>query len=240
MEVCQYNVGIVDDEQPAINRVREAIQRLGNFNVVLETTEALKAMELLSNTSIQILFLDYHMPNINGLMIAEEAVEKGIAVVFISGDPLKAIEGYEINAVDFIQKPFTEFRISKALKRAISRIESEESKTPFPTKILIKESNKQSLIHIDVNEILYFTGANKYTEVITILGSKYLINTKLKTLEIRYGKRFLRIHRSYLINIAHIYRISGLSVEMIDHSELEVGRLYREQVLEYIVKHHLT
>jgi two-component system response regulator AlgR len=239
MEIREYKVGIVDDEQPAINLIKLMIKPLGKYRVLFESNDAIKGLGLINKSEIDILFLDYHMPGANGLMLAEEAMKKAIAVIFVSADPSMAIEGFEVNSVDFIQKPFTQSRLNKALKRALEKLNRVNFTDQSPTNIIVKESNHKAFINLDITDIIYFQGANQYTELVTKFGEKYINSSKLKTLEFRYQRYLVRIHKSTLVNKREIVKITNTHVIMSNKMEFEIGKVYRTELAMFIDNHQL-
>lgn len=218
-------VVLVDNEKPLLDELDyllkkyEYIQVLGTFT---DSVDALKNIEILKPDAV---FLDIDMPILSGLNLAREimTIDNTISIIFITGFNTYAVEAFEINAVDYIVKPVSIDRLDLTIDKLNTMNESRLLKQSPKTDIidLLEDDNIFDFRKIAVfdgeeyhlissEDILYIQVESKYTDVIT---KNKIYNTK-KTLdfwEIRLKKRgFFRCHRSYIINLKHIIKISPM------------------------------
>lgn len=239
MESQEYKIGIVDDEIASLNTIKANLENSGSFVVHFAVNNPEKCLQLVNDNPPDILLADYQMPKIDGLIIANEVMTKNIPVIFISGHPEKAIEGYEVDAVDFLMKPFTKSRLIKALNKAVKKLDQNGLGTYSMPEILVKDFGHKRMVNIKLAEILYFKGGEQYTSIFYSSGAEYFINTPLKGLEKKFGYPFLRVHKSYLININRILKMSQFYVELDNGERIGVGRSYKQSLIDYIDKYSI-
>jgi DNA-binding LytR/AlgR family response regulator len=202
---------IVDDEYPAREELRYLLRSFPEVEVVGEAAEAQEALELIKNIDYDLCFLDIKMPGPTGIdLVSElERVSHRPAVIFITAYPDFAVKAFDLDAVDYLLKPFDEARLGRALQRLLERGPenfggahipvSEAERSPGIDKIPVPHHDRTVLL--DVDEIVYATAARGYSYLMTAQG-RHLVSHSLTKLERRLGSRhFFRTHRGYLINL---------------------------------------
>lgn len=177
-----------------------------NIRIVGEASNGLEVMQLVQNKSPQVVFIDIDMPIQDGISTAKQLKElyPSLGIVFITGFTKYAIDAFDINAIDYIVKPFDPVRMYKCIGK-INRILGQENPNDMT---LLKINTGYQVIKDD--QILYFTSEKKMTKVMLVNAKEggILINETLKSLENRIcQKKFVRTHRSYIVNISHINKI---------------------------------
>jgi DNA-binding LytR/AlgR family response regulator len=228
---------IIDDEPLGIKLIKAHLDKLESFEVVGECKSALKAVEYLRTEKIDLIFLDINMPEISGIDFLKTLSDPPYVIITTAYREY-AIEGYELDVVDFLLKPISFERFLKAINRYCNRTRTSPVKegnnsdeTDEKKHIYIQDGKNTFKLLYD--DIIYFEGYGEYVKVITI-NKNYLVRDTLVEFEHRLSSDFfLRIHKSYLINIRKILGFSTIHV-MLKSNELPIGRVYREKVMNIL------
>lgn len=238
---------IVDDEYPAREELRFLLRSFPEVEVVGEAAEAGEALELIRNIRYDLCFLDVKMPGISGLDLVRELakVPHRPAVIFVTAYPDFAVEAFDLDAVDYLLKPFDEARLARALQRIIERAHDTEvpAHLPEPGEQVVDKipvPAKDRTILVDAAKVLYATAARGYSYLVTD-GGRYLVPYSLTDLERRLGARFFRTHRAHLINLDRVVAIEpdfkGTLRVLLDDSESRVPVSRRQaRVLKQILR----
>ncbi len=216
---------IVDDEPLAISLLENYVRKIPFLELVFSAENPITALEYIRNNSCDLIFLDIQMPELNG-----------ISFMKIMGDTHKyilttayseyAMEGYEHHVVDYLLKPVTFDRFYKSIIKAQERFSfSENKKEPY---FFVKSSGQQHRIHY--NEILYIESIKDYVNIRTA-DQEYIVLDTLKSLENQLSENFIRIHKSFIINLDKIKSI-GAKKLMLAEQEIPIGDSYRANLLE--------
>ncbi len=211
---------IADDEEPARILLREMISAHPHLQLVGEATDGLEAVELARTQAPDLLLLDVQMPRLDGFEVLE-LVDPRIGVVFVTAYDRYALRAFEVNAVDYLLKPFTEARFAQALERAERRLGTQRSVSAsalsaaarpagsFPARIVIKDGARVELL--PVAELDYARAQGDYVELVSGRRS-WLKEQTLRDLEAALDPaRFVRLHRSYIIQGDRLARIEPAS-----------------------------
>ncbi len=235
---------IVDDEPLALDVLETYIERLPSFELVARCENALQAFEVLSHETVDIMFLDIQMPQLTGIDFLKSLSNPPL-VIFTTAYPNYAIEGFELNVMDYLLKPISFERFMKAVNKALSQLElQQESATANNAVehnedanfIFVKADKK--LIKINFAEILYIEGLKDYV-IIKMATTRVITLQTMKSLEDKLPPSiFKRIHRSYIVNLDKITAVIGNMVE-VDKKHLPIGKNYREELLDIVNKNRL-
>ena len=238
----RINTLIVDDEPLALDVMETYIAKMPELELVKRCVNAFEANEALSQNQIDLMFLDIQMPQLTGIDFVKTLTNPPM-VIFTTAFPNYAIEGFELDAVDYLLKPISAERFMKAANKAIEQIkmrnrpEGSEQEADF---IFVKADKK--FIKIKYQDILYIEGLKDY--VIIRMGTGRVVTLQtMKSLEDKLpAKYFKRIHRSYIAGLEKINAIVGNQVEIIENGKpklLPIGKNYREELLELVNKNRL-
>jgi len=233
---------VIDDEQPAINRLAHYIGSTPGLEFIGSETDPMKAQVMLSSSPSlpDILFLDIEMRGVSGMKLAEMVMNK-TQVIFTTGHSQFAADAYRVNAADYLLKPVSHHQFLEAVAKArASIIKLIPDAGAVVRMLFLKDSLTNQTHNINQNEIVYIKSIGNYSIVYLIDNSKVMHHMLLKRLQLQlWGERFVRIHKSYVININHIkfYQKNG-TVELINDIKLQVGRTYRKNLKENIRKAH--
>ena len=239
------NTIIVDDEPLAQDVLETYIEKMPELNLVMKCSNALEANEALKNHQIDLMFLDIQMPQLTGIDFLKTLTNPPL-VIFTTAYPNYAIEGFELNALDYLLKPISLERFMKSVNKAMDQLElqNRDSSPSTPEKqqeyIFVKADKK--LIKINYSDILYIEGLKDYV-IIRMDKSRVITLQTMKSLEDKLPQgQFKRIHRSYIVNVTKINAIVGNMVEMMEKGQpkhLPIGKNYREELLQIINKNRL-
>jgi len=225
---------IIEDQPPAQRILKKYIEDLGTLQLMATFSDAIQAMDYLSTASVDLIFLDIHLPKMSGFDLLK-TVPNLPSVILTTAFPDYALESYEFRVVDYLLKPFSFQRFVKAVSRVpspnTSEVRPESSKTSDShTEIFIKSGYEY--IRIGTEEIVYIKSDTDYTEVY-LAGKKYLSSEPLKHwLETLHGDRFVQVHRSYIVNVAKIVKVVGNQLYMDNESVVPIGRAFKEEFAE--------
>ena len=241
------NVIIVDDEPLALDVLETYIEKLPKLNLVQRCNNAIEANEALENHDIDLMFLDIQMPQITGTDFLK-TLSKPPLVIFTTAYANYALEGFELNAVDYLLKPISLERFMKAVNKAVEQIELQSNHSAGETSdkkdqsdfIFVKADKK--LIKIKYDDILYIEGLKDYV-IIRMEAGRVITLQTMKSLEEKLPEDlFQRIHRSYIVAIDKIKAVVGNMVEVVEKGQakhLPVGKNYRDQLLAIINENRL-
>jgi DNA-binding LytR/AlgR family response regulator len=222
---------IIDDEPLARKLIKNHLSHFKQFEVISECEDAISAAVILQNTDIDLLFLDIQMPEINGIDFLKSLVKKP-KIIITSAFKEYAIDGFNLDVIDFLLKPVTLDRFFKAINKflessnfqqAISSQPIENSKKNIDD-IFIKDTNKT--YKINPSEILYIEGMREYIKIYTF-KENIITKSSLNSFITRLPQDlFIRIHKSFIINIEAVRAFTKTVVE-IDNKKIPVGRSYK-------------
>lgn len=225
---------IIEDQPPAQRLLKKYIEDLGTLQLMATFSDAIQAMEYLNTGSVDLIFLDIHLPKMSGIDLLKTFPNLP-SVILTTAFPDYALESYEFRVVDYLLKPFSFQRFVKAVSRV--PVQSAPDSPPEPARtpdthaeIFIKSGYEY--IRIGTEEIVYIKSDADYTEIY-LAGKKYLSSEPLKHwLETLDGARFVRVHRSYIVNVAQIVKVVGNQLYMNDQSVVPIGRAFKEDFAE--------
>lgn len=222
---------LVDDEPIARDIIEQYIQDMPQLELVAKCSNAFEAMSVLQNEDISLVFLDINMPRLSGLNLVRSLSHPPL-IIFITAYPEFAVEGFEVEATDYILKPFSFERFIKAVNKAFKKMASPSSplSDPGDNTYLVVKADKR-LHKINYQDILYFSAIGDYMKVHT--PQKVLITKEtLKNIETHLPPhQFIRVHKSYIISVDAIQYIEGNQVK-VNQELLPIGLTYKDKLLE--------
>lgn len=228
---------IIDDEPLARKGLKEYIADVSFLELVAELDSALKAAELLNRGDIQLLFLDIQMPKITGLDFFR-ALQHPPPVIFTTAYPQYALDGFEVNALDYLVKPVSFERFLKAALKAKEYYEVREKNTAETERasadyFFIKADNK--LIKLFLADVLFAEALQNYV-VIHTKDKKYITYLTFKAVEDYLpADRFIKTHKSYIIAASRIDSIEGNEIR-IGHHHIPMSRNLKEEVMDKLLR----
>jgi len=243
-----YKVLIVDDEFLARKLLQGYIEKDSDLEIVSSCGNAFEAFKVINNQQIDILLLDIHMPDLNGLDLAR-TIKNVPAIIFTTAYSEYALESYEVSAVDYLLKPIAMARFMQAIDKAKRKIQSirgvadvhdeeesiqeitEEQLPPTVNRDFMIVKADYKLYKINYADLLYIEGQHEYVSFYTT-GKRITALYSLKSLEESLPRdQFVRIHKSYIVSIPHIQEIEQVTVT-VDGAKIPIGSKYRENLEE--------
>lgn len=226
----------IDDEPLALLQLRTMIEKTSYLELVGACEDAFEAIRILNEEEVDAIFVDINMPDLNGLDFVRSLTDKPI-IVFTTAYREYAVEGFEVNAVDYILKPFgvPEFQKSAAKVKRQYELEQMAFREQMlnDDNLFIKADYRT--VRVSLSQIVYVESMSEYLRLHLDGGEKLVFLMSIKRLsEMLPRNQFMRIHRSHIININKVQEMSRMGIRMSDGTVLSVGDLYKEDVQRYI------
>lgn len=232
---------IIDDEPLAVDVIESYLQQVGGMEIIAKITNPLDAITLLNKHKVDLVFLDIEMPNLTGIDLVK-TLDNIPQFIFTTAYPQYALDGFNLNATDYLVKPIPFHRFLKAISRAKEKHELEQKSVanvspagilatkPLDNFIFVKSEYEKIKINIDT--IKYIQGLKDYIRIYSTTSSKAILTLssfkdimdKLPT------SQFIRIHRSYIVNIEYIDALQKTNV-VIDKIRIPIGETFKDEVM---------
>ncbi len=230
---------VIDDEQGAIDLLINFIEKTPFLKLVGSTTNSIESIPIIQNQKIDLVFLDIQMPYVTGLELMN-IIQDRCRVILTTASADYALEGFEKNALDYLLKPISFERFLKAAQKALAatalatpqwRAEQDDDY------IFVKTENKGKMIKINFEEIVYVEGLKNYVSIYT-KDDRIVTLLNIKDLEERLPqKRFLRVHKSYIVSMDKIRALDGNQILLIDmKAYIPLGETYRNTFFNSLQK----
>lgn len=231
------NCIIVDDDNFSVRIIEEFVNQTEGLALLATFTNAIDSVNWLNNSEkepVHLIFLDIEMPEMSGIEFLR-ALNVIPQVIIYSSQEKYALESYEYDVTDYLLKPVTYARFIKAVNRARERFERKENPVKQSTEIFIK--NNSSLVRVKYDDILWIEALENYV-VVNTFKEKYTIHFTMKSISDKMpSERFMRIHRSYIVNFSKISAIEDNSVIIRTESGnrvIPIGKSYKDKLLNDI------
>jgi DNA-binding LytR/AlgR family response regulator len=225
---------IIDDEPLAQNIIRKYAEDIKSIEIIEFCCDAIEAIRILEKQSIDLILLDINMPKLSGIEFLKTLKNPPI-VILTTAYTDYAMEGYELNVLDYLVKPFSFVRFLKAVQKAEQQFQLiQKTKTAEnPVSIFIK-SNKKTY-QVKFNDIVYIEGLGDYIKIYTE-KTHLITNLSMKKMEeLLPENEFYRIHKSHIVNLKKVVALEGNMVEL-PNIKLAIGSNYRAEFFSLISK----
>jgi DNA-binding LytR/AlgR family response regulator len=226
----------IDDEQPALRLIEEFAGRLG-IALAAQFRNPLKAVEWLAANPADILFLDIQMPQLSGIELLKSLPAKPV-VIFTTAYSEFAADAFDLDAADYLRKPFSFERFSKAIDKAVDYLDT----TSQTAAQLLQNESKDNYLTIRANnahvkvffhEIIYVEGYQEYVKIFTE-KARYITYERMKNMEaLLPSSHFMRVHKSYIVALDRIRSVSGNLIEINDN-QIPLSRQMKEELMKKI------
>lgn len=219
---------IVDDEHIAHDIIKGYCDALPNLSFVQDCYDAIEAIECLRNNEVDLVFLDLNMPKLKGFEFLR-ILQDPPNIIVTTAYQEHALEGYELNIVDYLLKPFSFERFVKA----INKLETKKTETPTVNSSrnedgLFLRSNKK-LVQVRLNDILYVESIGNYVKVVTTSKEVQVREKISDILTLLPEEDFIQVHKSFVVSKKHINEIEGNRI-LINNFVIPVGRTYKSNL----------
>ncbi len=218
---------IIEDEPLAQNILRKYIEDHPALKLTAVCNNAEEAQKVLLRQDVELLFLDINLPKLSGISFLKTLPHQPL-VIFTTAYPEYAVEGFELDAIDYLLKPFSFERFLKAANKAVQQLNKKEiSEQTTPSFIFLKADKKVHKVNLD--DILYIEAAGDYIKIVTE-GGQYVVNDTLKGLQDELPPvQFIRVHKSYIISRSKIKFFEGNYIK-VGNANIPIGNSYREEI----------
>lgn len=213
---------LVEDEPIAVEILSNFIKGIDGIELIEVKSDAASALKWIYENEVDVIFQDINLPQGNGIELIKSLPNPPV-VVFTTANPEYAVDGFELNAVDYLVKPiaFERFRV------AVSKVKEKLNSTT-EAKLSFKANNRTYLV--DRKDVYFFKSAGDYVKVFT-RDLKLVVNTTMKQLE-SLNEPFIRVHKSYIINKQYVKFIEG-NIVVIAGESIPIGASYKKETLKH-------
>jgi len=227
------NCIIIDDDSLVRKIVEDFVSKTESLNLIHSLSNPLKAIDVLNaNESIDLIFLDIEMPEMTGIDFLN-SLSVLPQVIIISSKEQYAIKAFDYDVTDYLLKPFDYSRFIRAVNKALSRQEKSRMHAKND-EIFIKHNS--SLIKLKYADIMWIEAMENYV-VINTFNERYMIHLTMRAIEEKLpSKQFMRVHRSYIINLNNIHSIGDnmviIKTNLKASNDIPIGKLYKEKLIK--------
>lgn len=240
---------IADDELPARKKLQSFLKEIPQKFIILEASNGIEAVEKINSINPDLVFLDIQMPGMNGFEVIENIGEDKIpSIVFVTAYDQYALDAFDVNATDYLLKPYDKARFQKSLNKALEKIESKKEKKDDLAQLIKtigkeKKSVERFLVShaskyffVQADDIIYISSDEKYVKLHTANGTFILRETMNNMEEKLNQEKFARIHRSFIVNVSQIKEMQSWShgdylVILKNAEKLNMSRRFKERLM---------
>lgn len=227
----------IDDEPLAVKKIAGYIQKIPFLELVAECRSAAEALTIIDTTDVQLLFIDINMPDISGMEFVKSLTNKPF-IVFTTAYSEYAVEGFQVDAVDYLLKPITFTNFLKAANKVKNLIElsannQKEIVNTTANHLFVKSDYK--LIRIELADIKYIESQHEYIKIHLVNNNPVMTQLSLKSIEEQLpNDRFMRVHRSYIVNLAKISVIERNRIVFDGKVYIPVSEQYKKKFQAFV------
>ncbi|MGJ8736416.1 LytR/AlgR family response regulator transcription factor [Zobellia laminariae] len=237
MEAIQLSCMIVDDEPMALNLVESYVEKTPFLKLKKKCSSAIEALQFIKTETVDVLFLDIQMPDLSGLEFSK-MLPKHTRVVFTTAFDEYALEGFKVEALDYLLKPFDYAEFLSAANKALewfSLVKGNNQTSVSDKKEFLFVKSEYKQVRIKLSDVLYFEGLKDYIKIWLKDNPKAILTLmSLKSLEEELPQtEFMRVHRSFIVSLKNIEVIERSQI-IINKQRITVSEQYKPKFLEYI------
>ncbi len=230
----------IDDEPLALRQIADFIRQTPFLNLIAECKDAFEAMDILQNSEVELMFVDINMPGLNGLDFIRALIKKP-EVIFTTAHSEFAIEGFKVDALDYLLKPIGYQDFLKAANKAKAYFEmmAKAGTNPSDNEHLFVKSEYR-IVRINLQDIKYIEGMREYVRIHSSDSKPIMSLMSMKSLEKNLPKdRFMRVHRSYIVNLNQVTTVERSRIVFDKDVYIPISDQYKEKFQEFLDRHFL-
>lgn len=220
----------VDDEPLALELLEDNIKKLPYLQLVAQCSNAFEAMKVLQEQTVDLIFLDVQMPGLTGLQFIQSLAQKPMIILITAYDKY-ALDGFNLDVVDYVVKPVSVERFVKACNKAweLYQLKTKQATSIESVPEYLFVNVDYSLLKIVISDIIFIEGLKDYIKIhLSSTTRPVVTRMNMKTMEEQLpATKFIRIHKSYIISVRHVTSVRKNSVFVNEH-ELPVGDIYKD------------
>jgi len=226
----------IDDEPLALMQLEKMIELTPYMTLAKACSDAFEAMKVMEDEEVDAIFADINMPDLSGLDFVRSLTEPPI-IVFTTAYSQYAVDGYKVNAIDYLLKPFGLPEFQQAAQKVKKQYELQNAaidSNRLEGDIMFVKCDYR-IVRINISDIRYIESQSEYMKLYMVSGPSLMVLMSIKRMaELLPTDRFVRIHRSFIVNMAHVQEISRLRVKMDANTLLPIGDSYKDDALKFI------
>ena len=233
------NCAIIDDEPLAAGLLKSYTEKTPFLHLTGTYGSALEAMKEMRDHPVQLLFLDIQMPELSGIEFAK-ILPADTKIIFTTAFQQYAVEGYKVNALDYLMKPISYDDFLKAANKALEWFGTVQRRSTAEEDRFMFVKSDYKLVRVSLDDIKYVEGLKDYLRIHLVNGDKIMSLMSMKKLEDYLPRpEFLRVHRSYIVHMTMVQQIDRLRIVFGDEY-IPISDSYKDDVIEYFDQHTLV
>lgn len=236
------NCIIVDDESVAREILENHLSKIEGINVLALCKNAVEAFNIISIKDVDLIFLDINMPEISGLSFAK-SINKSIKIIFTTAYREYAIDGFDLQAVDYLLKPISFERLFQSVNKyldenkPLTKVDFEEITEEKSDYIFVRSDRK--MVKIEFSKINYIESVSDYVKI-CMFNKNVITRETITNIEAKLPQKdFIRTHRSFIVSIDKIESLTNEVIELVGKKEIPISRSYKNEVLKKIESYQL-
>lgn len=224
----------VDDEPLALDLLEDNIKKIPFLKLLKRCSNATEANQFLQAQSVDLVFLDIQMPGLTGIQFLQGMSQTPPLVILVTAYEQYAIEGFNLDVVDYLLKPVSFERFLKAVNKAQDKFKT-KTQLPASTSSYMFVNFEYNLVRIDFNELVYIEGLKDYVKIFLTSATRPVITRmSMKSLEEKLpGDQFVRVHKSYIVSLKKIESIRKGRITMLK-AQIPISEHYKENLDRFI------
>jgi len=234
------NCILVDDEKPALELLEDNVRQVPYLHVSAWCRKPMQVLEVLKTQQIDLMFLDIHMPGLNGLELLR-SLSNPPMVILVTAYAEHALDGFNLDVVDYLVKPVPFSRFLKAVQKAheLYQVRHLQSRNILAEHDHVFVNANYSLVKIRIQDITFIEGMKDYVKINLVDGKPVMTRMGLRSIEEKLGsERFMRVHKSYIIALDKIESVQKAQLVMMG-VEIPIGEGYRNSLQTYVADKNL-
>ena len=227
----------IDDEPLAVKKISAYIEKTPFLELVAECRSAFEAMQVINEHKVELIFIDINMPDLNGMEFVKSLTDRPY-IVFTTAYGEYAVEGFRVDAADYLLKPVTYGSFLKAANKVKTLVEltansKKEVSNATASHLFVKSDYK--LIRIELNDVRYIESQHEYIRIHLADSNPVMTQLSMKALEVQLpSDRFMRVHRSFIVNLSKITVVERNRIVFDGKIYIPVSDQYREKFQAYL------
>jgi two-component system LytT family response regulator len=224
----------IDDEPMALEKLKSYIQKIPYMELVAACDSPADAIQIMSDTAVDAVFVDINMPDMNGLDFVKVLPEMPL-VVFTTAYSEYAVESYRVRAVDYLLKPYTFEEFQRAAEYVQQQWLAKQKAPVAPAdsdNVFLKVDYRY--IRVSLKDIVFIEGMNEYLKIHLVSGDPYLVHTSFKQINNHLPENFLQVHRSYVVNVNHICEVERSVILLKGGKRISVSDSNKDMFMAYL------
>lgn len=230
----------IDDEPMALEKLKSYIQKTSYLELVAACDSPADAIQIMSDTAVDAVFVDINMPDMNGLDFVKVLPEMPL-VVFTTAYSEYAVESYRVRAVDYLLKPYTFEEFQRAADYVQQQWLAKQKAPVAPAdldNVFLKVDYRY--IRVSLKDIVFIEGMNEYLKIHLVSGDPYLVHTSFKQINNHLPENFLQVHRSYVVNVNHICEVERSVILLKGGKRISLSDSNKDMFMAYLKNRSLS